>query len=321
MSDAPDPSVIAEWEGFCPICRSPTMFRAADPWFRDHLMCTRCPAGSVPRERALMLVLERFRPNWRSLRIHESSPAPRGVSALLARECLEYIATQFFPEIPGGQVHRGYRCENIEAQGFADESFDVVVTQDVMEHVFHPNQAYREIYRTLCPGGLYIHTVPIYTEMEHMQKCAILADDGNVVHLATPEYHGNPVDESGALVTHRYGRDLADLISDWTSFSVEITRFNDRYHGIVGAFTEVVVCQKTEGANVGGQHEWLEKQARDISKAQELSREQAVLGKKYKELSEEHQELQLSLANVLNSRSWRFTEPLRRAMRLLKRSE
>lgn len=237
-------TVTAEWEGFCPICRSPSTFSATDPWFREYLTCIRCVAGSVPRERALMLVLDRLRPNWRLLSIHESSPAVRGVSVLLTRECANYIPTQFFPNVPRGQMHDGFRCEDIEAQTFADKSFDLVVTQDVMEHVFHPDRAYGEIYRTLRPGGMHIHTVPIYSEKEHTEKCAALAADGGVVHLSTPEYHGNPIDASGALVTHRYGRDLPDLIAQWAPFSVEVTRFNDRYHGIVGAFTEVVVCTR-----------------------------------------------------------------------------
>ncbi len=60
-----------------------------------------------------------------------------------------------------------------------------------------------------------------------------LAEDGNVVHLLAPEYHRNPVDESGALVTFRYRRDLTDVISEWAPFSLEVARFNDRYHGIV----------------------------------------------------------------------------------------
>jgi SAM-dependent methyltransferase len=191
-----------------------------------------------------MLVLDRLRPSWRSLRIHESSPAARGVSVLLLRDCPKYIPTQFFPNVAKGQRHGGIRCEDLEAQTFADESFDLVVTQDVMEHVFRPDQAHREIYRTLRPGGLHIHTVPIYSELEHTERCAVLADDGSVVHLSTPEYHGNPIDASGALVTHRYGRDLPDLICKWAKFSVEVVRFNDRYHGIVGAFTEVVVCTR-----------------------------------------------------------------------------
>ena len=49
---------LAEWQGHCPICRKDTTFRAENPWFRDHLFCTSCEGGSIPRERAIMHVLE-----------------------------------------------------------------------------------------------------------------------------------------------------------------------------------------------------------------------------------------------------------------------
>src|SRR5437899_1086488 len=47
---------VAEWCGFCPICATDVVFHADDPWFRDHLLCSGC--GSIPRERAVMLVIE-----------------------------------------------------------------------------------------------------------------------------------------------------------------------------------------------------------------------------------------------------------------------
>lgn len=216
-------------------------------------------------------------------------------------------------------MHQGFRCEDIEAQTFGGASFDLVITQDVMEHVFRPDQAHKEIYRTLRPGGLHIHTVPIYYDMEHTKRCSKLIDDGRVIHLSEPEYHGNPVNDLGALVTYRYGRDLPDMISEWAPFSIEVIRFNDRHHGVVGAFTDVVVCQKIEVdyTKLEGQCEERTRNGGDLFRAQE-ELAAATLAEEYKELSQENQKLQLSFANVINSRSWRLTEPLRRVMRLLR---
>jgi hypothetical protein len=238
------PAQIFQWDGFCPICRWPTTFRAENSWFRDHLMCMRCPDGSVPRERALMMILDRLRPNWRWLRIHESSPAPRGVSPVLQRECAGYVASQYFPDRIGGEIYNGFRCEDISSQTFPDKSFDIVITQDVMEHVFDPARAHREIYRTLRQGGVHIHTVPVDDLLPTSEKRAELSHSGEIIHLFPPEYHGNPVDEKGALVTYHYGHDLVDLIATWAPFSVEVVRMNDRYHGVVGPYTEVFVCSR-----------------------------------------------------------------------------
>ncbi|MGH8487345.1 MAG: class I SAM-dependent methyltransferase [Gammaproteobacteria bacterium] len=72
-------------------------------------------------------------------------------------------ASQFDPNIPSGDLVEAptmpcekYRCENLEEQTFHDEFFDLVITQDVFEHVFHPDLAIREIARTLRPGGRVI---------------------------------------------------------------------------------------------------------------------------------------------------------------------
>jgi SAM-dependent methyltransferase len=233
-----------DWQGFCPICNHTVTFRAEAAWLRDNLFCLSCERGSIPRERALMLTIESLAPQWRTLRIHESSPSERGVSLRLRRECPAYIATQFFPNITLGAQHAGVRCEDLEHQTFADESFDLVITQDVMEHVFEPALVYREIWRTLRPRGLYLHTTPIYKQrVSSMRRAAKLAD-GSIRYLARREYHGNPIDDQGSLVTWHYGYDLPDLIVNWAPFDVEVRRFHDRRHGVLGEFTEVIACRK-----------------------------------------------------------------------------
>ena len=49
-----------EYLGRCVICRTDVTFTARYAWFRDHLQCPRC--RSIPRERALMHVIETFHP-------------------------------------------------------------------------------------------------------------------------------------------------------------------------------------------------------------------------------------------------------------------
>jgi SAM-dependent methyltransferase len=191
-----------------------------------------------------MQVIRELVPDWSHRHIHESSPGGRGTSVVLARDCPNYVGTQYFPSVARGTFKDGVRCEDLEAQTFPDESFDLVVTQDVMEHIFNPDQAYREIWRTLKIGGLYIHTTPIYKTRATTERRASLAQDGTVLHHAEPEYHGNPVDPRGSLVTFHYGYDLAELIAQWTSFDVEIRRYHQRSSGIVAEFSEVIVCRK-----------------------------------------------------------------------------
>lgn len=244
MSSSPNQSGLVYQEaGYCPICDTEVTFSAAYDWYRDHLLCSRC--GSIPRERALALELNKRFPAWRKLSIHESSPGPRGISPKLKKECSGYIASQFFPDAEPGAMVLGSRNEDLAAQTFPDEMFDVVISLDVMEHVNEPDRVMREIVRTLKPGGSYLFTAPTYKHLVASERRARYREDGSVEHLAEPEYHGNPVSDQGSLVTFHYGYDLPELIHQWSGMDVEVVRFHSHNYGIIGEFTEVYVCEDT----------------------------------------------------------------------------
>ena len=190
---AADNEFVYERDGYCIICSAPRRFYAKYDWYRDWLFCSDC--GSVPRERALALVLERVEPNWRDKSIHESSPEPRGISLKLQENCPRYIATQYFPGYELGASVNSVRNENIEISTFDDRSFDLVITLDVMEHVNNPDKVIADVFRTLAPGGRYIFTVPTDKGRIETKRVALYLDDGNVEHYEAPEYHGNPVND------------------------------------------------------------------------------------------------------------------------------
>lgn len=242
MSNVEQPQIVYRRRGFCPICAAEAEFSATRDWYRDYLICSGC--GSIPRERGLTLVLERRFPDWRKFAIHESSPVHRGISAKMAKECPRYVATQFYPGQKLGEKIQGYRNEDLEAQTFADETFDLVVSLDVMEHVNHPDKVMQEVARTLKPGGAYLFTVPTYKQRVTGERRALYRPDGSVEHFAEPEYHGNPVSADGSLVTFHYGYDLAELLCQWSGMDVEVIRYHDHRHGVIGEFTEVYLTTK-----------------------------------------------------------------------------
>jgi hypothetical protein len=225
--------------GSCPICERRTLFVAEGPWLRDQLFCLRC--RSIPRGRALIAVLEAHFPAWRTLRLHESSPAGPA-SRKLARECRGYVATQLLPDTPPGSSRHGVRCEDLEAQTFADGAFDLVVTQDVFEHVLDPARGFREVARTLRPGGAHVFTVPWYPGRQ--TRARAVREHGAVRHLAEPEYHANPIDPRGSLVVTEWGRDLGRFIEAHSGLGTEVVRLHDRRRGIDGEFREVFVSRK-----------------------------------------------------------------------------
>jgi len=235
--------------GHCPACGNDAVFRARHDWLRDHYLCNRC--GSVPRERALMLTIERFYPGWRDLVIHESSPGNRGTSVRLANECRGYVGSQLYPDLPPGSTAREWRCENLEALTLADESVDLHVTQDVLEHVFDPARVFQEIARTLRPGGAHLFTVPLVNKAAPSRRRAERLGDGSIRHLLEPVYHGNPIDGDGSLVTVDWGYDIAAFIQATSGLFTHTVHLDDLYHGVRAELIEVLVTVKPAQAVAG----------------------------------------------------------------------
>ena len=140
-------------------------------------------------------------------------------------------------------MHLGYKCEDLTRQTFPGESFDIVITQDVMEHVLDPDLAFREIARTLRPGGAHVFTTPIYQDLAYSIPRARLAA-GVIEYLEEPEYHGNPIDAAGSLVTMHYGLDLPELIFRASGLFTYVYLIIDRSRGLDGEFLEVLVSYK-----------------------------------------------------------------------------
>ena len=225
--------------GYCPICEKSTVFFKRGPWLRDHYHCIRCM--SIPRQRALTHILMGIYPKWRELKIHESSPNGATFDKF-SSQCLNYVASQFFPGIPSGSIRAGFRCEDLANQTFDDESFDIVITQDVLEHLLDPVKSLKEICRTLRPGGVHIFTVPWY----HWQETKIRARRGSneIEYIETPDYHGNPISDKGSLVVTEWGSDLIDTIYAVSGMSTTAIRMVDKRLGVDAKFIEVFLSKK-----------------------------------------------------------------------------
>ncbi len=231
-----------EFPGFCCTCDNTTRFTSAHEWFRDHLLCEFC--GSIPRERALMHVVETLFPNWRELDIHESSPTPRGASIKFSKAA-GYLASQYFPELElGARAPGGILNQDLEHQTFGDEIFDLVITQDVMEHIFDIDLAFMEISRTLKPGGAHVFTTPLVNKAAPTEQRARRETDSSITYLAEPEFHGNPVDPGGSLVTWQFGFDLARRIQEVSSLPTIIFHIDRIDLGIRAEYVEVLASIK-----------------------------------------------------------------------------
>jgi SAM-dependent methyltransferase len=201
--------------------------------------------------------LQRLVPNWRNLSVHESSPGWDIVSRRLANESRAYTASYLDPQVQRGAIVESvrtpsarYSCQDLERQTFDDASFDLVVTQDVFEHIFRPDLAIAEIARTLRPGGATIMTVPLVRGVHRSRRRARKAGETVELLIEPAEFHGNPIDGKGSLVTIDWGYDIVDYLMRHSGLSFLLLRAEDPHRGIVGDLLEVLIGFKRPSADL-----------------------------------------------------------------------
>ena len=134
--------------------------------------------------------------------------------------------------------------QNLEALTFKDETFDVVITSDVMEHVRLDERAHSEIRRVLKPGGFYVFTVPHFRHIRETLTRVAVVDPSNPEmdqFLMKKEYHGDANSEDGRALSYRvYGSELDEFLEK-LGFNVEYSRHDFPELGIIN--TELFFCR------------------------------------------------------------------------------
>lgn len=78
-----------------------------------------------------------------------------------------YIGTEYMAGIESGKIMWGgvgggdVLCMDLQNIPFTANSFDLVISEEVMEHIEDYNKAIDEVYRVLRPEGFYIFTIPL----------------------------------------------------------------------------------------------------------------------------------------------------------------
>ena len=122
-----------------------------------------------------------------------------------------YIVSEFHPEYKFGQNVNGTRNENLEGLTFSDESFDLIITSDVLEHVSDLEKALSEIYRVLKPDGYHIFTIPVDYSVTKTRQRVLVGVDGKLNHLLPPVIHGDDI-RDGILVYRDFGTDINKIL-------------------------------------------------------------------------------------------------------------
>ena len=113
-----------------------------------------------------------------------------------------YVCSEYFGEkYKSGSLVDGILHQDLQNLSFPDNSFDVIISSEVFEHIPNAYLAFQEIHRVLKPGGRHIFTIPFDARGFTDIVKAIMDEQGNIQYLAEPEYHEDPIrQEDGILV-------------------------------------------------------------------------------------------------------------------------
>ncbi len=115
----------------------------------------------------------------------------------------EYLGPKFKP----GTIVKGIRHEDLQHLSFADDSFDIIVSCEVFEHIPDPDQGLAETFRVLRPGGQLILTIPFFARNPASVRRAGL-ENGVLRYYLPKEFHYNPLSRNGSLVFTDFSWDL-----------------------------------------------------------------------------------------------------------------
>jgi SAM-dependent methyltransferase len=143
-------------------------------------------------------------PQIRSVRIAEINRI-EGLHEALA-PLPGFLASDYVPGAVPGAVVRGVRSEDLSRLTYPDNSFDLVVTSETLEHVPDLMTALAEIRRILAPGGYHIFTIPLLPDVERTFARTVALPDGSFDHRAPLICH--PGGDSGYPVFTEFGADF-----------------------------------------------------------------------------------------------------------------
>lgn len=213
---------------FCYICGKNSPFISDSNVSLREAKCIYC--GTIQRNSDLAKIIMRTFLINNDLSLSQSKSFFKNLEIFEAQasgpihECLKdlpyYTCSEYYDDIPSGTRNKdGILCENLHDLSFHDKTFDLVITQDIMEHVDSPEKAFSEINRVLKPGGYHIFTIPYHEKKPTLRR--IVIEYGEKIYKYPHVYHGDPLREQGALVFTDFGSDLNTMIEN-LGFSVEI---------------------------------------------------------------------------------------------------
>ncbi len=200
------PWVVQSGFRVCRCCRRPSFIISFGPG-EERKKCIRCGANLRYEMLAEAVRKLAFDPDVTVLVEFDPNSALRREFA----QYRHYTRTFYSSRHRAGYVRPdGAICEDITTLTFPDDSVDVMITSEVLEHVPDIRAAFKETARVLKENGVHIFTVPT---RDVTRQRASLESDGAVRYLDEPEMHSDPLNPRGILVFWDVGPDLPSFLN------------------------------------------------------------------------------------------------------------
>jgi len=244
--------VTLHFGGFakCNICGWFTPLYLKNASFRESCKCFRCRSTNRQRQLAYTLCkavgamkgqsfssLKKLAETDKNDLIIYNTEANGAFHRYLSK-AKNYISSEYFGSFyTSGELVNGVMHQDLMKMSLADESLDIFITSDVLEHVPEPYQAHREIYRVLKPGGIHIFAVPFNPDEFLDDHRAVLNDDGTITYFKEPVYHGDPLNMAkGILVYNLFSLEMLVKLRQ-IGFRTHLYQLQQRFYGIFGPDT------------------------------------------------------------------------------------
>ena len=201
--------------------------------WREHLQCPRCHLNNRMRA-SIHLFLETIAPTpeFRIYATEQSSPL-----YLYLRKRFPFLQGSEFVQdtaLMSENSAKRLQHEDLTRLSFSTESFDAILSFDVLEHIPDYRRAFAECARTLKSSGKMLFSVPFDANSARNQIRAKLRKDGTIEHLLPPEYHDDPRNPEGCLCFQHFGWEMLEEMKQAGFSAVSALSYYSREYGYLG---------------------------------------------------------------------------------------
>jgi SAM-dependent methyltransferase len=228
----------------CIVCGRFYRYKVTDKNLRETCYCGSCSSSNRERQISYVLIksLLNKNPVFSSLKdflkkedIGIYNAESKGAVHNILSRMKNYICSEYFGEnYTSGDHVNGILHQDLRELSFKSNSFDVVLSTEVFEHIPDAYRAFKEVHRVLKTGGRHIFTVPFDARAFKDSVKALVDESGRIQYLTEPEYHTDLLrPDEGILVYRIFSLEMMVKLSELGFFTNMYHLYNP-FLGILG---------------------------------------------------------------------------------------